>query len=66
MLFTHWKGMREEYIEAIENEGEITESVKRIVQENGGYLGGLEHRIKSPATLYERVILDLIELRFQR
>ena len=48
------KDERRIYIEAIENEGEITESVKQIVLKNGGYLEGLEHRIKKPSSVFEK------------
>ncbi|MBD5137655.1 MAG: hypothetical protein HDT39_17240 [Lachnospiraceae bacterium] len=43
------------YFKAIEKEPDITNDLKIIVQSNGGELVGLEYRIKSPSSLYEKI-----------
>ena len=45
------------YIKAIQNEGNITPELQEIVIKNGGYLDGLEYRIKSPSSVFEKVYL---------
>ena len=45
------------YIKAIQNEGRITPELQEIVLNNGGYLDGLEHRIKSPSSVFEKIYL---------
>lgn len=42
------------YLEAISREGEITETLNQIVLDNGGSLEGLENRIKTPSSVFEK------------
>lgn len=46
---------REIYLQAIENEQEITKEITSIVKAAGGEMKGLEKRIKSPKSVYEKI-----------
>lgn len=45
---------KEIYQLAIKNEPEITKFIKRITQNTGGVLSGLENRLKTPESIYEK------------
>lgn len=58
----NWKALnalkereREIYLQAIENEKEITKEITSIVKAAGGEMKGLENRIKKPKSVYEKV-----------
>lgn len=58
----NWKALnalkereREIYLQAIENEKEITKEITSIVKAAGGEMKGLEKRIKSPKSVYEKI-----------
>ena len=42
------------YQSAIDNEPEITKFIKRITKNTGGTLSGLENRLKTPESIYEK------------
>ena len=42
------------YQSAIDNESEITKFIKRITKNTGGTLSGLENRLKTPESIYEK------------
>jgi hypothetical protein len=43
------------YIKAIRNEPHITQELQEIVKAYGGYLDGLEYRLKSPSSVFEKI-----------
>lgn len=46
------------YIKAMEKEPDITNALKAIVKSNGGESVGLEYRIKSPSSVYEKFMKE--------
>lgn len=47
----------EVYVKAINNEAKVTQKLQTIVEANGGRLEGLEYRLKSPSSIFEKIYL---------